>query len=250
MNKSLKNEMWKEVIFDFDYTNQIRIEVSNYGRVRSFHKNADGNILKGSLTNGYWFIRLKFFTKRSEVTHKNLDLLQKRIYNLAKKIKKLQIDGERVETINESTQLLISLKQKLKKKFADDVKSRTIYWHSAVHRLVALYFLEKPSTEHTIVAHLNFDKENNAAKNLKWMTPEQNYKHQQKSPFVIEQRLNKLSDKRTNSKATKLTVTKVMLLKRLLLKQKPINQLVKTFKVSATQISRIKKGENWKDIEA
>ncbi len=249
MNKSYKNEIWKEVYFDFEYTNQIKIEVSNYGRVRSFHKNADGNILKGSLTNGYRFIRLKFFKPRSAETQKSIDLLQKKIVTLSKKIKSFKLTGEDEIIIKDAIQLQQSLKQKLKTKYATDVKSRTIYWHAAVHRLVASAFLEKPTIEHTIVGHLNFDKENNSTKNLKWMTPQQNYKHQQKSPFVIEDRQKQLFQKRQKSKATKLTVTRVMLLKKMLEQQKPMEYLVKIFKVSATQINRIKKGENWKDIE-
>ncbi len=41
-----------------------------------------------------------------------------------------------------------------------------------------------------------------------------------------------------------------MLLKKLLNQGKPIKQLVKQFKVTDTQIFRIKRGENWADIEA
>jgi Mor family transcriptional regulator len=41
-----------------------------------------------------------------------------------------------------------------------------------------------------------------------------------------------------------------MLLKKLLNEGKPIKQLVKLFKVSDTQIFRIKRGENWANIQA
>jgi len=41
-----------------------------------------------------------------------------------------------------------------------------------------------------------------------------------------------------------------MLLKKLLNQGKPMKQLVKQFKVTDTQIFRIKRGENWADIEA
>ena len=35
-----------------------------------------------------------------------------------------------------------------------------------------------------MVAHLDYDKLNNRTTNLKWMTPDENYKHQQNSPYV------------------------------------------------------------------
>jgi len=44
--------------------------------------------------------------------------------------------------------------------------------------------------------------------------------------------------------------TKVMLMKKMINQGKPMKQLVRQFKVTDTQISRIKRGENWADIEA
>jgi hypothetical protein len=41
-----------------------------------------------------------------------------------------------------------------------------------------------------------------------------------------------------------------MLLKKLLNQGKPMRTLVKQFKVTNTQILRIKRGENWADVEA
>jgi uncharacterized protein YerC len=41
-----------------------------------------------------------------------------------------------------------------------------------------------------------------------------------------------------------------MLLKKMLNQGKPMRTLVKQFKVTDTQILRIKRGENWGDIEA
>jgi hypothetical protein len=145
---------------------------------------------------------------------------------------------------------LSSLKKSLSKKFADDTKKRTINYHSLIHRLVADYFLKRPSDEHTIVAHLDHDKLNNKSSNLKWMTPTENYEHQKKSPHVIAEKNERRHRRKENSRATKLTVTKVMLLKKLLNQGKPLRTLVKQFKVTDTQILRIKRGENWADIEA
>ena len=41
-----------------------------------------------------------------------------------------------------------------------------------------------------------------------------------------------------------------MLMKKLINQGKPMKQLVKLFKVTDTQILRIKRGENWADIKA
>lgn len=41
-----------------------------------------------------------------------------------------------------------------------------------------------------------------------------------------------------------------MLLKKMINQDKPMKQLVRQFKVTGTQILRIKRGENWADIPA
>ena len=107
-----------------------------------------------------------------------------------------------------------------------------------------------PTLKKTIVAHLDHDKLNNKVTNLKWMTPEENYEHQKTSPYVIKDKLQRQVRQQSNPNRAKLTVTKVMLLKKLLNEGKPTKQLVKVFKVTDTQIIRIKKGENWSNISA
>ncbi len=82
------------------------------------------------------------------------------------------------------------------------------------------------------------------------MTPDENYEHQTQSPYVIKEKEERRERRKENSRATKLSVTKVMLLKKMLGQEKPMKQLVKQFKVTDTQILRIKRGENWADIPA
>ena len=156
------------------------------------------------------------------------------------------------QKIKDSTLLLESFKKNLKKDIEKDLQGRVIHYHSLVHRLVAEYFCNRTSTEQTVVAHLDYNKLNNRADNLKWMTPAENTTHQQKSPSVIESRAKRLqsSGYNPNSKVNKLTITKVMLLKKMLNQGKPIKTLVKQFKITDTQIFRIKRGENWTDIQA
>lgn len=248
MTKNYPGELWKEVKFDFEFTNDYRLEVSNFGRLKTFNKLSDGNELKGSMIKGYRIIRLKFFKQRDPKIEKRIVALQQQIAELNQKIRSLkQQDGAKPQ-VDEATELLNDAKKKLNKQFKIDSKDRTINYHSLIHKLVAEYFCQKPSAKHTVVAHLDYDKLNNRSSNLKWMTPEENVAHQQKSPLVIAGREERKFSK--NSKVAKLTVTKVMLLKKLLNEGKPLRTLVKQFKVTDTQILRIKRGENWSDIPA
>ncbi|MFP5042101.1 HNH endonuclease [Parasediminibacterium sp. JCM 36343] len=245
-------EQWKPIEFDFDFeiTNQARFEISSYGRVRSFHKKSNGNILKTLLINGYEIIRLKFFTPRDKETQAQFDAAQAEILSLYYQLARMKKAGENETKIAETTKQLSKLKINHTKKIKKETLARTINWHCLIHRLVAKHFLEKPTPGQTIVAHIDFEKLNNRYTNLKWMTPAENYKHQQKSPYVIEENMVKKKRDQTKSKSAKLTVTRVMLLKKMLNEGKPMKQLVKFFKITETQILRIKRGENWKNIEA
>lgn len=250
MNQNNPREIWKPVQFDFEFTNQCTIEVSNLGRIRTFNKLSDGNILNGSMIKGYRIIRLKFYSPRDTKTANTFVLLNEQVLNLAKKIRELKKEGAPDAKVEEMTQLLQSMKRNVSKKFQADLKSRTIHYHSLVHKLVAEYFCEKPSEKHTVVAHLDYNKMNNNCSNLKWMTPAENVAHQQKSPLVIAAKKERAVKAVHNPTNAKLTITKVMLLKKLLNNGKPIRTLVKQFKVTETQILRIKRGENWGHIQA
>jgi hypothetical protein len=247
MVKDFPQEKWKRIEFGPGYTNENIMEVSNYGRIRTFNKISDGNVLKGSMINGYRIIRFKLFKPRDSVTMNKLEFLQKQVFSLARKIKLMKENKEDKTKIKESEALLSTLKKNLSKKFADDTKKRSVYYHSLVHRQVAEHFCRKPSEKHTIVAHLDHDRLNNKSGNLKWMTPEDNYEHQRSSPHVIAEKQTRRNDRSRNAK---LTVTKVMLLKKLLNQGKPMRTLVKQFKITDTQILRIKRGENWGEIKA
>ena len=250
MIKDYPGEQWKTVKFGFDFTNDFRLEVSNFGRLRNFNKISDGNLVNGSMINGYRIIRLKLYRPREEKLQAKFDYLQQQVFKLARKLKSQTQNGESKEVIADTTLLLDTFKKKLSKKFQGDLKERTINYHSLFHRLVAHYFLKSPTQQQTIVAHLDHEKLNNRACNLKWMTPEENYEHQKHSPYVIKELQERRQKRKENSRATKLSVTKVMLMKKLINQGKTMKQLVRQFKVTDTQIFRIKRGENWADIEA
>jgi HNH endonuclease/NUMOD4 motif/Helix-turn-helix domain of resolvase len=250
MEKSMPGERWKNVEFNFEYASDNRIEVSNFGRIRTFNRLSNGNILEGSMINGYKIIRLKFFAERDEVAERKFVYHNKQIAKFTIKLRQMERDKETKTAIKEATTLLNSLRDNQRKKLAADWKSRATNYHSLVHRLVAEYFLKQPSEKHTVVSHLDYNKLNNRASNLKWMTHEENVIHQRSSPNVIaEKEKRRTSDSKSN-RSTKLTVIKVMLLKKLLNEGKPVKSLVKQFKVSDMQIYRIKSGENWGDVHA
>ena len=52
-------------------------------------------------------------------------------------------------------------------------KPKTAY----IHRLVAEAYVPKENEQHTIVNHINFDKQDNRIENLEWCTPKDNSLH-------------------------------------------------------------------------
>lgn len=261
MSKSFIGEIWKEIIFDFEFTNEVKIEVSNFGRVKSTTSQNGETILSGAMVNGYRIIRLKFRTSRSDKDQKRIDFLRDQIATRVRQIGKLRTRNKtkRVKDksyydyekkIAELTVLLDGMKKKYQKELKAIELKRTINNGGLVHRLVAEYFLNKPTEEHNLVAHLNHNKLDNRAENLKWMTREENVAHQKTSPHVIEAKKERLGKRYEGSKVCKLTSTKVMLIKKKLNQGAKLKTLAKTFKVSDMQIHRIKTGENWGEVNA
>lgn len=246
--KSFIGEEWKEVDLKSPYVRDYKLEISSLGRVRSVTPKGK-NLLKGSDTNGYRTIRLKMFKPRSEEEQEILDDYVKQIREFRKEVKKIEKEGtvSQFNSLQTELEKLIKEKDKFLKK---ETKARTIYYQALIHRLVAEYFLTEIDTEGKLVAHLDFNKYNNRPSNLKWMTQEENLAHQQNSPYVIsdyKKRKDRFYPSENNSK---LTETKVMYLKKLLNEGKPMKQLVRMFKVTETQILRIKRGENWGRVKA
>lgn len=111
-----------------------------------------------------------------------------------------------------------------------------------VHRLVAEYFCKRPSGKHKFVIHLDHKKANNASKNLKWTTLEEQSAHAEKDPNVIR-------SKRERGKLTPDEVKKIKAELNNPKKNATLKALAKKFKVSDMQIHRIKIGENWAHIK-
>lgn len=111
-----------------------------------------------------------------------------------------------------------------------------------VHKIVAEAFLPKTSDEQIYVIHKDFNKLNNYIENLCWATQKDLTEHKKKSP-------NRVTGRITNHK---LTETKVKLIKRILARNKTtrLKMIAKQFGITHTQLNRIRKGENWGNVQA
>lgn len=248
--KSMNGELWEKVNLDCPYVKEgYSLEISNFGRVKSNYADGKSKLLSGGKVNGYNIIRLKFFKPRSEENQNTLEIYLSKIRKLRQSIKREEVEGtpKKYNELQEKLEKLIKRKDKFLRK---ETNERTINYQVLTHRLVAEYFLPKPEPAQSIVAHLDFDKLNNKWTNLRWMTQEENLIHQQKSPNVIKDLKHRKNRFNPNGKGIKLSETRVMFLKKLLNEGKPMKQLVRTFKVTETQILRIKRGENWAKVEA
>lgn len=255
------NETWKTVKFDFEFTNDFKLEVSNLGRVRTTNKIAYERLLKGSLINNYRVIILKLYKPRTSKAEKRLLFLKASVSKIVKKLSPLK---QKVKTrvtydkqyiaykreVKELQELYNGLLKVYRKEFNADLKLRTVNRTLLVHRLVAEYFCDKPSDEHSQVTHLDHNRRNNRANNLKWITQVELNVHQQKSPKVKAAKGSNKGKRFEDSKHFKLTSSKVMLIKKRLNEGKTLATIAKQFKVTSMQISRIRNGQNWKNVKA
>ena len=116
----------------------------------------------------------------------------------------------------------------------------TIY----IHREIAKLFVRKSSPRHKYVVHVNHNKLDNRAANLKWASQEEVASHQQKSPAKIAYK--KVQASRTVG--LKLNAGQVKSIKKLINDPKrrvTYKQLAKKYGVSEMTLYRIKSGENW-----
>jgi NUMOD4 motif len=120
-----------------------------------------------------------------------------------------------------------------------------------LHKLVAENFCKRSSENQTYVIHLNFTKDSNYFKNLKWATYEEMLAHNKKSPLVIEAQ-RKFHELKKTKKGHKLTDATVALIKKKINnpnRKTRMKMIAKQFNISEMQLYRIKSGENWSRIK-
>jgi hypothetical protein len=255
MNNSISSEIWKAYTYSGNFVKNLELEVSNYGNIRSPRSKSQNKNLKSSLTNGYASIRFKLMHPRNKKVQEKIDAYKIEIQTLTKHLLFLQnniyISDNGNKQILEIKNQLEETKIAYSKYFKKKELERTHNYTVLVHRLVAMCFIPKKNEAQQFVAHLDHDKTNNHFMNLAWMTQEEIQIHNLRNPNVIEGQ--KKSATRIKERITpthhKLTSTKVMLIKRRIADGIPLRNLSKAFKVSETQLLRIKRGENWKHIK-
>ncbi|HOZ81977.1 MAG TPA: HNH endonuclease [Bacteroidia bacterium] len=260
MKNDFKNEKWSLVKPPFRFTNNLKIEVSNFGRVRTSTKIAENRVLKGTLINGYPIVRFKLFKKRADDAQKQLDQKRRKIEQLTGKLRDVKSElksykknspayNSNKKKVDNVAAELSTLKEVYRNVFRKDELERTINYAPLVHRLVADSFVKQPSKKHDIVAHLDYNKSNNHFSNLKWMTQEDNIEHQKKSPVVIKEKKKRIGKRPENASGYKLNEKKVAEIKKRIQKGETLSKISDRFNVSETQLLRIKRGINWGDVK-
>jgi len=116
-----------------------------------------------------------------------------------------------------------------------------------VHREVARIFHKKASPKQKFVLHLNHDKLDNRAKNLKWATQQEVAEHQQHSPAKLAYK----EVQAARTKGLKLSLAQVRTIKKSLGDPKrklTYRQLAEKYGVSEMTLYRIRSGENWASV--
>ena len=113
-----------------------------------------------------------------------------------------------------------------------------------VHKITAELFIKKDNDEQDTVIHLDWNKQNNHFTNLKWVTKDEAYKRMFRR---IQENRRKSGKKIVTS--SKLKPEDVRLLKSMLKRGVKQNIIAKLFSISEMQVTRIKRGENWGEIE-
>lgn len=120
-------------------------------------------------------------------------------------------------------------------------KSKALF----VHNAVAETFLKKRNAKCDHVIHLDHNKANNEAANLKWVTQQEQIEHNKKSPLVREAIARKVHSGAT---AKKLNEKKVLQLKKELWDPKrklTFKKLAEKYGIAEMNLYRIKSGEMW-----
>ena len=251
-------EKWKTYPLEFEFEEDYKIEISNYGRVKTYNVlQPEGAIVNCSREQGYPILKKTFHKKKEEADALKLEGYDTEIAQYQQKIKETKKDlsiplEERkvlLEPLRKERDLLVKKRKNLNHKIN---KKRAIYFSLLIHKAVAELFIKKPSPEHQFVIHKDYKKDNNMVSNLEWATKKQTYARYADNPYYkVKKFENNLYGKReVIVKTSKLSVNDVLYIKSKLLKgDVKIKKLAEQFGVSDMQIYRIKTGENWSHVK-
>lgn len=247
---NLEEEIWKPVSFEYEDLMVTTYEVSNLGRLRSFGKDFQGRIVKGGLTDGFKCLRLRVYLPQSLEVQQQLAAIREEISYFREKRRRLKKEKADLLSIRRATESIDKREKKWTKMNEKDKKKRITYPSILFHHLVAKSFLPEPVGKQVIIGHLDYDKLNNRADNLKWMTREEHTKHINQSPKVLAAKeRRRLGLVAPRDKGHKLDSTQVLHIKKLLKKGWTQKKIAKNFGITDMQVSRIKRGENWGHVK-
>jgi Mor family transcriptional regulator len=254
-------EIWTKIELKSPFVEKYELWISNYGQVKriTFSSKIE-KIVNQNFTEGYPSFKvtvLRPITKKESdafvQTRNRIASLQKELLSIKKQMNVCTAADSNYNDLNkhfkEVTKLHKKTRESYLKKYKKAESKRKINFGGLTHRFVATYFVDQSSESHNLVAHLDYDKGNNHHSNLKWMTREENALHQKSSPYVIKAKADVFEKpiRRTN---TKLTITEVMILKKRINEGVQLSKLAKRYKVTETQLLRIKRGINWGKVPA
>lgn len=125
---------------------------------------------------------------------------------------------------------------------------KKLYKHKFIYKMVAEAFHPK-SEDQTNVLHLDYVRDNDDIRNLKWATRPEMLAHAKASPRVQAAQAAFIARNSSHTKdGAKLTATKVMRIKKILndpLRKTRKKIIAKQFDISETHLKRIETGENW-----
>ena len=112
-----------------------------------------------------------------------------------------------------------------------------------IHQMIAKGFCKKSSPKQTVVMHLDWNKKNNAARNLKWAIPREAFQRTaRQNQKLIRSQLRK-------SLNAKLNRNQVIQIKKMLKRGDRQKDIALKYKISEMQISRIARGQSWDYIK-
>lgn len=250
----MADEVWKKYHIDAQYDNYYELEISNWGRVKSFNSRfPEGKILKPHKVKGYDIIHVRLWKDRTPTVKARIQQYNDTVFAIEQAIKALRMQGlpkevekQKLEEWHDKRNKAI---EKRKKYIHRTNLKRAVNYGFLIHKAVAEVFIPKPEGADFVI-HKDFDKENNHADNLAWATEEQVYKRAKDNPHYIKaQRERKMRPRRKNRTNSKLEEKDVLYIKEKLKQGKTLRSLAQQFGVSDMQIHRIKTGENWGDLK-
>jgi len=152
----------------------------------------------------------------------------------------------RLFSVNKITEVRKLMKSTLTKRGYPKVSLKLDGGYESVyiHKAVGECFVEPKREDKTFLIHKDYNRSNNKAENLKWVTELDQKEYIRKRGEIFEYK------KSTGGGYFKLTAPQVSLIKKALINGKTRKKmLAKRFGVTSTQIKRIERGENWANVK-